>query len=160
MNVKQLAEYTQLSSRTIYNLVYQKKVPFKRISQKKVVFYKEEIDEWLAARNPSKKEDDIENQSIQGVQTEGSIDTRSENSTGKISLKLGTIIGAGIFLLICGWGSNYLNQRYGRNIAKQEPVRSLSLPMARSEVKTMLENAEIRNLRITPSYINPGGHQN
>jgi excisionase family DNA binding protein len=47
MTVKQVAEYAGLSAQTVYNLVNLKKIPFERISQKKAVFHKDAIDEWL-----------------------------------------------------------------------------------------------------------------
>jgi len=53
MNVKEVAEYAHLSRQTIYNLVNTKKIPFSRISEKKVVFHKNEIDDWL--NNKEKK---------------------------------------------------------------------------------------------------------
>ena len=55
MDVKEVASYTNLSPKTIYNLVYSKKIPFKRISEKKVIFYKDTIDKWLHKRKTEEK---------------------------------------------------------------------------------------------------------
>jgi excisionase family DNA binding protein len=54
MTVKELAVYVNLSPQTIYNLVCQNKIPFKRVSEKKVQFEKDEIDAWLKQRNLDK----------------------------------------------------------------------------------------------------------
>ncbi len=55
MNVQEVAAYTGYSPNTIYNFVFYKKIPFERISRKKVVFYREEIDIWLLERENNKK---------------------------------------------------------------------------------------------------------
>jgi len=55
MHVKEVASYTNLSPKTIYNLVYSKEIPFKRISEKKVMFYKDAIDKWLKKRKTEEK---------------------------------------------------------------------------------------------------------
>ncbi len=54
MTVKELAVYANLSPQTIYNLVCQNKIPFKRVSEKKVQFEKDEIDVWLKQRDLDK----------------------------------------------------------------------------------------------------------
>jgi len=56
VDVKELTSYANLSRQTIYNLVSTKKIPFRRISEKKVVFDRNEIDEWLKSREQKKKE--------------------------------------------------------------------------------------------------------
>ena len=48
--VKEVAAHTHLSKKTIYNLVFTKKIPFERVSERKVVFCKEDIDRWLDQR--------------------------------------------------------------------------------------------------------------
>ena len=54
MTVKELAAYANLSHQTIYNLVCQNKIPFRRVSEKKVQFEKDEIDVWLKKRDLEK----------------------------------------------------------------------------------------------------------
>lgn len=54
MTVKEVASYTGYSPNTIYNFVFYKKIPFERISQKKVVFYKDRIDRWLEDKKQDK----------------------------------------------------------------------------------------------------------
>jgi excisionase family DNA binding protein len=56
-SVKELAAYAHLSRQTIYNLVSTKRIPYSRISEKKVVFDKDEIDDWLRKRGDKKRED-------------------------------------------------------------------------------------------------------
>jgi excisionase family DNA binding protein len=45
MNVKQLAEFLGISRRTIYNLVANNKIPYRRAGDT-LLFHKDEIDEW------------------------------------------------------------------------------------------------------------------
>jgi excisionase family DNA binding protein len=51
MNVKEVSKLTNLSPGTIYNYVSAKKIPFKRISEKRVIFDREEIEKWMAKRS-------------------------------------------------------------------------------------------------------------
>ncbi len=55
MDVKQVAEYSKLYPQTIYNLVSTGRIPYRRISEKRVVFDKNDIDEWLAHRRTRKR---------------------------------------------------------------------------------------------------------
>ena len=50
MDVGKIARYTELSSRTIYNLVSTGKIPHHRVNAKRVLFDKDEIDEWMRTR--------------------------------------------------------------------------------------------------------------
>jgi excisionase family DNA binding protein len=65
MNVKEVASYTGLSIGTVYNLVSQKKIPFQRISEKKVVFDRTEIDVWLTER----RQGSLENEIVKSINT-------------------------------------------------------------------------------------------
>lgn len=61
LGVKEVALYINLSVKTVYNLVYSNKIPFERLSRKKVVFYKEDIDAWLEKRKEGTQEVEWEN---------------------------------------------------------------------------------------------------
>lgn len=50
MDAKELSAYANLSLQTIYNLVHTNQIPYSRISKKRAVFDKNEIDEWLKTR--------------------------------------------------------------------------------------------------------------
>ncbi len=50
MNIKELSESLNLKPKTIYNLIAANKIPFRRISPKRVVFYQDEIDAWIKER--------------------------------------------------------------------------------------------------------------
>lgn len=46
MNTKQVAEYLKLSTRTIFRMIENEAIPYKRAGWK-YMFSKDEIDEWL-----------------------------------------------------------------------------------------------------------------
>ena len=50
MDAKELSSYANFSLQTIYNLVHTNQIPYHRVSKKRAVFYKDEIDEWLKTR--------------------------------------------------------------------------------------------------------------
>ena len=46
INVNELAEYLQVSKDTIYTLVRENQIPYKRI-RRRIIFHSEVIEEWL-----------------------------------------------------------------------------------------------------------------
>lgn len=55
MDVKEVSEYTGLSQQTIYNLVSTKKIPFKRLSARKVLFEEKKIARWMKKREKKRE---------------------------------------------------------------------------------------------------------
>ncbi|KEY20342.1 helix-turn-helix domain-containing protein [Kaistella antarctica] len=46
MDIKSLVEYIPLTISTVYTMVHKQKIPFNKIG-KKLVFNREEIDDWI-----------------------------------------------------------------------------------------------------------------
>lgn len=140
MDVREISEHTNLSIRTIYNLVSTGKIPYKRISPKKVVFLREEIDEWLRIREDGRKSRKNKNESL----SEGPLkETQNQEKSGndvilsvpdhivqvRTAGKRNYFLQAGILSLVLitlGWGGGYLYFRsHGRNTSASKPFTSL-----------------------------------
>jgi predicted DNA-binding transcriptional regulator AlpA len=56
MDVIGVSKHCGLTKRTIYNMVSTKRIPYRRLSEKRVVFIREEIDIWLKKRQEARQQ--------------------------------------------------------------------------------------------------------
>ncbi len=56
MDVIGVSNYCGLAKRTIYNMVSTGRIPYRRLSEKRVIFNKEDIDIWLKKRQEAKRQ--------------------------------------------------------------------------------------------------------
>ena len=157
MDVQTTSKYTRLSVRTIYNLVSTGKIPYKRISPKKVIFIEEEIDEWLRTREDGRKTKRIEVEtrpeeaSADPCSFEGDLRTTAlphhfSEAPLLSSRKAQKIFHSGIiaFVLIAlGWGGGYLYfKSQGRSESTPKPFSSLN----GVDMETLLTHGKIDSL--------------
>ncbi len=174
MNVKEVASYTKLSVGTVYNLVSQKKIPFQRISEKKVSFEKDEIDRWLAERHQGSGENEIINphdipqimEILPETSKDGDAITQTVaddkkdrpagiqeiilagRSAGARWLKPALATGLLLAVFFVGWiGSRHF---YGVNPSVRPGSASgMIQDVSYRDVESLLANAEISDLQIT-----------
>lgn len=161
MDVKKVASYTNLSPKTIYNLVYSKKIPFKRISEKKVIFYKDAIDKWLHRRKKEEK-----------LKEEVRKSKRLKDETKKIQIKIhrekATIIKnlftslhhnylvyfiAIILLFSLGWIGSFIYHK--TKISSSDflyitPKKSCSESI---DIESLIDQAQLSDLQINYSFL-------
>lgn len=130
MNVKEVASYAHLSTKTVYNLVYSKKIPFQRISEKKVIFHKDLIDKWLHNR---KIEQNWKSEARK------SKTRKDKNVFTRFRLNyLMYVIGL-ILVFSLGWMGNFLTQNRPRNES--------------FDVKSLIDEAKLGDLQINQSFL-------
>ena len=56
LNIKEASEYLGLAKKTLYNLVWQKKIPHYKPSRKKILFSIDNLDKWMETHFVSVKE--------------------------------------------------------------------------------------------------------
>ena len=161
MNVKEVAKYTGLSRGTIYNFVSQKKIPFQRISEKKVIFDKAEIDEWLKERSGDSSSNETMKFFLK-ARTTGQIN-EGENTTiynqrrktiiQKISFKKSLLYGSLILLVFsAGWVTSLIFYQQANKI-RDKNLSSINKILSQNiDVNSLVENAEIQDLQITPTF--------
>jgi excisionase family DNA binding protein len=150
MDVKTTSDYTRLSLRTIYNLVSTGRIPFKRISAKKVVFVKEEIDEWLSTRVDGRRtRRSAEKEATIALPEESAVacshEVAAPNRTAWKRFPLLSFGMIAVTLLLLGWGGGYLffkSKARGSSISNPKPLNSqISVDMG-----TLLAHAKIDSL--------------
>lgn len=144
MNVKELADYANLSRQTIYNLVNTKKIPFNRISEKKVLFDKNEIDEWLNNREKKKK---VTYRRRRGVNVQKSpVDKQVTNKFPK-STPIYAYLLIPVLLIAIGWAGGFLYFK--------SRVRSFDLNNSSAEsidLSSLIEEGKLGRIEVsTPS---------
>jgi excisionase family DNA binding protein len=61
LSINEAAEYLGLAKKTLYNMVWQKKIPHYKPCPKKILFRMEQLDAWLESHFVPAKWDDREN---------------------------------------------------------------------------------------------------
>lgn len=155
--VKRVATYANLSEKTIYNLVYSKKIPFHRISEKKVVFYKKEIDEWLKDRKKQKKlRSALKKRMLCKEDRKDFLSNREEKKRWEISYLLTrfpkkylTFFITIIFCFFMGWvGSSIF---YGSRSARKEYLFG---PLEKAtNLESLIHRAQIGGIHINQSLL-------
>jgi excisionase family DNA binding protein len=153
MNIKEVSEYTHLAPQTIYNLIHTKKIPFRRVSPKKVIFDKREIDKWIEERGVSKKSEE-EQRELENVtrRYDGIKRGRKRKKVKRLFVKLKhayiilPIIS--LMMLAIGW--------MGRIIYENEYIKSLKSEISDIDylnIESLIENAKIGNLKMSESLL-------
>jgi excisionase family DNA binding protein len=161
MDVKAVSKYTHLSPRTIYNLVSTKKIPFKRLSEKKVIFIKDDIDEWMKRREDGKKSRKIPKKQIHfeedSVQISAPLSISGERKPkglspqAKRNFQFGVLA---IVLISIGWGGGFffVKSRSQRASFKSSTPNGI-------DIETLIDHAKINSLDFSQSAANESNIQ-
>lgn len=164
MDVKKVASYTNLSPKTIYNLVYSKKIPFKRISEKKVVFYKNAIDKWLhkrkieqklsaGARRSKRLKDEYQKNQIKKYGEKGHIIKNLFINLHYNRYNYLIYFIAIILILSIGWMGSFIYYKakiYSSNLLYSPPNTFGSESF---DIDSLIEQAQPRDLHINQSFL-------
>jgi len=159
MDVKEVASYTNLSPKTIYNLVYSKQIPFKRISEKKVIFFKDDINGWLRRRKKEKFKKEVRNSKrLKDEHKKIKIKTNEEKATIIKTLfasfhhnnKLYFIVSFLIFSL--GWMGNYLYYK-AKNYSSNFYIATKKSDSESFDIESLIEQAKLSDLQINCSFL-------
>ena len=159
MTVKETAAYTNFAPQTIYNLVSTQKIPFKRISPKKVLFDKGEIDKWLFERN---KEQQPEGKEKSLAEKDALISERILKSRKKANFlqlfrprgqkKLTYVVPMTLMFLV-GWAACfyfYQLKRGSENPSPEIVARKLSENL---KLDLLKDDTEIRDINVVPTSL-------